>query len=140
MHVTTHIVDDRRGVTILWLALALAVGLGVVIGLANVPGEAAPVPMLAPDRAAIESERSAVTRGVYPVALAARPACSRRTVTERDAVRRGVYPTGLAAREFCVLLALNVRELDAIRGVRPARADDSDMSWSTDWQNFRGRH
>ena len=141
MNVTTQIIVDRRGVTVLWLALGLAaVGLGVVIGLANVAGEAVPVPIIAPKPAAIESERFAVTHGVYPAAPAALPACTRSTVTgERDAVRRGIHPTGLAAIESCALQAVNARELDAIRRVRPAPADAADASWSTDWKNFHGR-
>jgi hypothetical protein len=141
MNVTTQIIVDRRGVTVLWLALGLAaVGLGLVIGLANVPGEAASVPNTAPKPAAIESERFAVAHGVYPAAPAALPTCGRSTVTgERDAVRRGAYPTGLAAIESCALQAANARELDAIRRVWPAPPDAADASWSIDWKNFHGR-
>lgn len=141
MNGTTQIVVDRRGVTVLWLALGLAaVGLGVVIGLANVPGEAVPVPITAPNGAAIEFERFAVTHGVYPAAPAAFPNCRRSAVIdERDAVRRGIYPTGLAAVEFCALRAVNASERDAIRRAPSVPADDSDASWSTDWHNFHGR-
>ena len=139
MNGTTQIIVDRRGGTILWLSLGLAaVGLGVVIGLANVPGEAVPVPIGAATRTAIETERSAVTHGVYPVLSAALPRCSRSIVIdERDAVRRGVYPTGLAAIESCALQAVNARELDAIRRVWSTTAVDA--SWSTDWNNFHGK-
>lgn len=141
MNVTTQIIVDRRGVTVLWLALGLAaVGLAVVIGLANVAGEVVAVPIIAPKPAAVELERFAVTHGVYPATQAALPACTRSTVTgERDAVRRGSYPTGLGAIESCALLAANARELDAIRRVWPAPADAADASWSIDWNNFHGR-
>jgi hypothetical protein len=133
------IVVDQRGPTVLWLALAVAaVGLAVVIGLANVPSAAVPVPVIVPDRAAIEYERFAVTHGVYPAAPAALPNCTRSTVTdERDEVRRGNYPIGLAAIEFCALRAVNARELDAIRRPRPASVDYS--SSFTDWHNFHGK-
>jgi hypothetical protein len=141
MNVTTQIIVDRRGVKALWLTLGLAaIGLVVVIGLANVPGEAVPVRIIAPKPAAIEYERFAVTHGVYRAAQAARPACSRSMVTgERDAVRRGVYPTGLAAIESCALQAVNARELDAIRRVWSTTADAADASWSTEWSTFRGK-
>ena len=140
MNVTTQSIVDRRGVTVLWLALGLAaVGLVVVIGLANIPGGAASVPNTAPKPAAIESERFAVTHGVYPAAPAALSICSRSTVTgERDAVRRGIHPMGLAAIESCALQTVNARELDAIRRAPSAPADAGDASWSTDW-NFRGK-
>lgn len=136
---TMRIVVDQRGITVVWLALAVAaVGLALAIGLANGPGSEVPVPDIMPDRAAIEIERFAVTHGVTPAAPAARPECARSTVPdERDTVRRGVYPTGLAAIEACGLRTANARELDAIRRAPIASADDS--SWLIDWQNFHAR-
>ena len=139
MNVNTQVIVDRRGIVVLWLALGVAtVGLGVVIGLANLP-KATVAPIPAPNPAAFESERFAVMHGIYPAAPAAVASCRSSSVTnERDAVRRGLYPTGLAAIEFCALQAVNARELDAIRRAPSTSVEGADASWSTDWTNFHG--